>query len=424
MKCNPWVGGSIGRRGFPMLGNGKRGLSTYVKELFKKGEQGFFYDPNDLSTMFQDAAGTVPVTGAGQPVGLVLDKSKGLALGPELVANGTFDANINGWSVIPTATAMWTPAGILISRAGARFVDQAASQINLVSGKSYLVSLEVTVAPSAGNASLGIFGSDRTTERTVAATVSFNTAKKFSFVFTASVTETAYVIAGIAGATQGTVTFDNISVRELSGNHAYQTTSASRPILRQNATTGANYLEFDGTDDFLRTNNIDFTGTDKMNLFAGVRKLSDEKFSVVFEFSSDWTSKEGSFVMHAPYTNGGPNFYNGSRGTANATILLASTISGTPYAAPASAVVSAKHDISGNYSMMLVNGNRGSVATGDKGTGNFGNHPIYIGRRAGNSSPFNGHIYSLIGVGKLVSDDETLAIEKELAKRLGVNLNV
>ncbi|HQV25252.1 MAG TPA: hypothetical protein PLS76_05850, partial [Acinetobacter sp.] len=59
-----------------------------------------------------------------------------------------------------------------------------------------------------------------------------------------------------------------------------------------------------------------------------------------------------------------------------------------------------------------------------QGTGNYGNHPIYIGRRAGTSLAFNGHIYSLIGVGKLVSDNETLAIEKELAKRLGVTLNV
>ena len=34
-----------------------------------------WFDPSDLSTMFQDAAGTTPVTAAGQPVGLILDKS-------------------------------------------------------------------------------------------------------------------------------------------------------------------------------------------------------------------------------------------------------------------------------------------------------------------------------------------------------------
>jgi hypothetical protein len=36
---------------------------------------GAWHDPSDLSTMFQDAAGTTPVTAAGQPVGLILDKS-------------------------------------------------------------------------------------------------------------------------------------------------------------------------------------------------------------------------------------------------------------------------------------------------------------------------------------------------------------
>ena len=46
-----------------------------IQKLFANGEQGFFYDPNDLTTMFQNSAGTVPVTGAGQPVGLIRDKS-------------------------------------------------------------------------------------------------------------------------------------------------------------------------------------------------------------------------------------------------------------------------------------------------------------------------------------------------------------
>lgn len=43
--------------------------------FFANGEQGGLYDPSDLTTLFQDAAGTVPVTADGQPVGLMLDKS-------------------------------------------------------------------------------------------------------------------------------------------------------------------------------------------------------------------------------------------------------------------------------------------------------------------------------------------------------------
>ena len=42
--------------------------------LFAASEPGGWYDPSDLTTLFQDAAGTTPVTAVEQPVGLVLDK--------------------------------------------------------------------------------------------------------------------------------------------------------------------------------------------------------------------------------------------------------------------------------------------------------------------------------------------------------------
>lgn len=50
-----------------------RGLTP--KPLFAQGEQGVWYDPSDLSTLFQDSAGTTPVTDVDQPVGRMLDKS-------------------------------------------------------------------------------------------------------------------------------------------------------------------------------------------------------------------------------------------------------------------------------------------------------------------------------------------------------------
>jgi len=43
--------------------------------LFTAGQPGVWYDPSDITTLFQDSAGTTPVTAAGQPVGLMLDKS-------------------------------------------------------------------------------------------------------------------------------------------------------------------------------------------------------------------------------------------------------------------------------------------------------------------------------------------------------------
>ena len=73
-------------------------------QLFANSEQGAWYDPSDLTTLYQTSTGTTPVTADGQPVGLVLDKSRGLELGDELVTNGTFDTdsdwyNDAGWSI-------------------------------------------------------------------------------------------------------------------------------------------------------------------------------------------------------------------------------------------------------------------------------------------------------------------------------------
>ena len=43
-------------------------------KLFESGANGLWLDPSDLTAMFQDSAGTTPVTAVEQPVGLVLDK--------------------------------------------------------------------------------------------------------------------------------------------------------------------------------------------------------------------------------------------------------------------------------------------------------------------------------------------------------------
>lgn len=46
-----------------------------IAAAFGAGQAGAFYDPSDLSTLFQDSAGTTPVTADGDPVGRILDLS-------------------------------------------------------------------------------------------------------------------------------------------------------------------------------------------------------------------------------------------------------------------------------------------------------------------------------------------------------------
>lgn len=276
------IGGAFWTPGATIVGGtSKKTFDQIIKSLFANSEQGFAYDPNDLTTMFQDSAGTVPVTGAGQPVGLIRDKS----------------------------------------------------------GRN---------------------------------------------------------------------------------NHASQTTSASRPILRQNANTGAYYLEFDGSDDFLVTNSINFTSTDKVSLFAGVRKLLSTP-SVLIELSNS-IANTGTFSIQAPRL--GDSYGVSVRGT------TLNAVDFYTYTSPLSNVISVKTStLAVNYNQAInvkINGAAvaGVANSSATSTGNYGNYPLYIGRRGGTSIPFTGHIYSIVGVGRLATDAETTELEKLIAKNTGVTLSV
>lgn len=70
-------------------GGGAGGAGPFdPRSLYANGEQGYILDASDFSSMFQDAAGTVPVTATGQPVGRMLDVS-----GNGYIFTQTTDAN-------------------------------------------------------------------------------------------------------------------------------------------------------------------------------------------------------------------------------------------------------------------------------------------------------------------------------------------
>ena len=105
------------RNGLPLgLGSAAGFGAAYEfspSELFAAGEQGAWYDPSDYSTLFQDSAGTTPVTAVEQSVGLMLDKSQGLVLGSELVTNGG-----PGF----TTTTGWSATNATVSASGGKLV--------------------------------------------------------------------------------------------------------------------------------------------------------------------------------------------------------------------------------------------------------------------------------------------------------------
>lgn len=463
--------------------------------------------------LFQDAAGIIPVTSAGQPVGLSLDKSKGLVLGPELIP---LPLDFNSW-VKTAAVTSFTNNGFTTNGSGGCTLSIFGSN----NTKTYRIQIKGTSTVS-GNIRNGSPGSNAVAIPAGSFNITMNNP------LFANVGSSVYIALGSAG----TITIESISVKELAGNHAYQSASASRPILRQTpilgneiwkdssvtitgesqrispgvyriyssagATSGVtlgslptntprlieftidsianvgggiavessvsqithttvgkkrvivnsnypnifikrlatcdyiisnvsakpilgyrsdrNYFEFDGVDDFLQTNNIDFSFTDEMSVFTGVRKLSDASTGTVVELSLNVNSNNGSFFLGAPFLANTQNFGMLVRGGSAQTGK-----SFNDRLAPVSSVLGLRFSISKKIAE-LRESSRSTTSTTDLGATNLGNYPIYIGRRSGTTLAFNGYLYSLVLVGRLSSEIETTELEKIIGKQIGVML--
>lgn len=250
------IGGAFWTPEATVINGAKLSFEIVMKKLFANGEQGFWYDPNDLSTMFQDAAGTVPVTAVGQPVGLMLDKSKGITFGSEAIVGGNFENGLIGavtdgsgsvseWKLNTVNPISGTQDGKLtVSTPGSfrpvLFFNAEAKTIGAV----YELSFDYKVV--SGNPVIGLLFNGLSTH-------AVNKALSGTGRFTAR------YVAGGSGISEGiyfnvsspfSLQIDNLSSKRVLGNHAYQTTSAARPILRD----APRRIDFDAVDDKLITN--------------------------------------------------------------------------------------------------------------------------------------------------------------------------
>mgnify|MGYP000694514433 CR=1 FL=1 len=177
---------------------------------------------------------------------------------------------------------------------------------------------------------------------------------------------------------------------------AYQRVSTAFDVTEAGVQS-LSYLAFDGVDDFMVTPTIT-PGTDKAQVFAGVRKLSDAATGVIAEYSTNSGSTAGTWGLFSGGYGAGAAAYaanlNGSQRT---------SFDATTFTAPISNVLTSTFDIAGalradeigfraNGAVPTLTGGGNSSA----GTGNFSAQAIYIGRKAGTSAPFNGNVFSLI----------------------------
>lgn len=315
--------------------------------LFSGGVVGVWFDPSDITTLFQDTAGTIPVTTTGQSVALMLDKSGNAKHATQ-------------------ATLAQRPTYGIIPYGGVR---------NILTGTDALSTQSVSVGAIA-----------QTLSFTGTGTVALSGVFTGSLVGTGASNQVSLTFTPTAGSLTLTVT-GSVTFAQLEKGSSV--TAYQKVTTKYNVTeVGKNsigVLFADGIDDGMVTPSIDFTGTNKVTVWAGLEKMSDATTTVLVELGDGNVVSTANFTLSAPGAAGSAGYRFTSRGSIAGNANISSG-----YASPNAAVLTGVGDISGDIDNLLVN--NVVVATGvtDQGTGNYGNYPIYLFRRGGSSLPFNG----------------------------------
>lgn len=418
-------------------------LTAMGELLFSASEPGAWYDPSDMSTLFQDSAGTTPVTAVEQPVGRILDKSgRGnhatqatTTKRPVLSRRVNLFEETEGQIVSNTNTYTCERVAGNSPPGTEGYIKLTATGVAAVPSKHFLApSTSVAVSfylkkGSSSTQTVMLRNATTATNFLPASIINMDTGAvtgpwscsdagngwwKLSLVHTTGISpgNTLSVYLGATAPSEAGAYW------LLAGITATPPIDAHLPYQRVNTATDYDadpakfpaYLRFDGVDDALQTGNIDFTGTDKMTVWAGVRKNSDAATMMLAELSTNSDSTNGTFALAASVF--GNNYYTQSRGT------VRSVQYATGYVAPNSAVLVAEAKISTDTLRLHVNNAAPLSSATDQGTGNYGNYPLYIGSRGGVAYPFNGRLYQLIIRGAQSSLSQIEATEAYIKQKM------
>lgn len=325
----------------------------------------------NTATLFQDAAGTIPVTAVEQPVGRILDKS----------GRGNHASQAN------TPSRAWLRA-----------------RYNLYLNSETLSTQNVTV--SAGQHRLRFEGTGTIT-LSGAATGTFSAGTHTVTCTTGTLTSTVSGVVTRADLRAPGIPTSLPPYQRIAAATDYDTVGF--PV----------YLDPDGTDDSYQTGSIDFTATDKVTIWAGMRKV-DDTLQMFCELSAAWFASNGTFLVLTGDAFSS-KYSSGARGTGPSDQTVAGRFTSGLYPAPDSAVITAQHDIAGDLSRIRRNGSSdGAIdGTGDKGTGNFGNYPLYLFSRGGTSVRWKGQFYGLIIRGAATDTTQIEQTEQWLNSKMG-----
>jgi len=366
--------------------------------LFASGEQGAWYDPSDLSTMFQDSAGTTPVTADGQPVGLILDKSKVLVLGSELVTNGDF-SSATGWSV---PAGLTIGGGVATATAASGYLYRLGNSI--VAGRTYEVSFDVSE-----------YSGTATIRGYIQATPVFGSTVSGNGHFTHRLTATATNVNSECGLNMSSGfngVIDNFSIKEIAGNHATQATAASRPLYKTDGTY--HWLQFDGVDDSLSTAAIDFTSVNKTGIFAGTYIVDSTNWRILAIQGASRMFSNPSVGLQIPAGSSAIQSVSFPSSAATYSAQTGGTTSINTKGVFSSLI---DRSVSSRSVVNRINGSEVNATGWAIESGFYGNNPLFIGGAGGEA--YNGKIYSLIIRGALSTADEITATETWVNQRTG-----
>lgn len=231
----------LGRPG-RLLGSVKVGTVIPLASIFATG--GMLKSVNYLDRQFQDSTGTTAVSANDNPVGLALGYAQWggktlaevIAGQPELVANGTFVSDTSGWVVLGGGSIAWHPSGGIACSDVADLDCNAQTNFTAIAGRKYNFSWDVK---SSNGIWLARIRNSADFERYGGSAVG-------SFRAIPTVGGVAGTVNLIEASANSTTVFDNVSVKEIPGKHATQSTTNFRPVYK---TAENGHWFFDGSDD-------------------------------------------------------------------------------------------------------------------------------------------------------------------------------
>jgi hypothetical protein len=207
---------------------------TFTNTLRTQNEEGAFYDFSNLANLRQNSDGTGAVSLYGDPVGFVLDQSKGatsFTAFPEEIINNDFSAGTTGFASPRANSSLSVISGNLRSTAiatGAYGLRQTLTGLTV--GQRYRVEWDLITdgGPSTFflrvNATPELNGAN---ELVLFATT--NGIYAGTFLATASTLHVGVI--NVATSIGDYIELSGITLRELPGNHLTQSTSTARPLL-------------------------------------------------------------------------------------------------------------------------------------------------------------------------------------------------